>query len=962
MAASVNDASALIDATEARSLFGKNFDEKIWRELTKGSGSASRGEVLKYLTLSTDFVEVRSPSEASPHHFESTDEGTSPRLFSPTSTGDDDDEGPLFESPREEENVSTEKKKKRSASTKNADRFFKHLKLFFQHQREIDALWMTLPSEKLLEIESLDLVQIAQHTFDSIGQQPAIPEGGASKILVPAQTVGALYAAANRARPAYEMFLRRTCKAADIDISKMRVAPLKAISRTLEKAQYEYADRPGAPISWVSDVVRGSVVCDDQDQIVRFLHVLNSKKNNGVTIVKLSNRFRFPTPAGFRDVNVKIRIEPSVVAPALGSEIADAVAHICEIQIHLKQLADFSKEKASHETYKFFRHFFRGNWKEVAEQSRALQSLLDTNANDDQHADDDCGDALHFEAAVKRLLGEENEEEELHINEKKTKRVVQTKKEPSLEKKKKKKTTSATVNALAQLADETLGLHAVAEALYEKLARLLVEETGSKRHVSVGVANMKRGFALLNLCAYDAAVESFKLALTALSSHPEKYVQACAGQGRCLVAKGDLSAAGSLYKQALSVLKQTKMDRRYGGVLLSARMELQIKSGHYGEALKDIAAAEASMKELTTAESPEIGMCWVQRSTALLAQAEDAGFADDKDLKAQLVEAALKEANRAHSLLHRLCGNSSTYLGDALLQKAKTLLVTGAKVDCEEAATVASAAVERITNPLTLAVAHRVKAEALDKVGRLGDARASRRAARDILESHVQKGGEDLVRVLLAESAAYAKTSDVKRAVDLGEEALKKAKDCYGEHHLVLVEALRHVAKLHEDVQNFHLANEHLQRAVQVVYALLGRNCPVRGSFDEVYGIHSFMLKGPPALLRIAGDSHYAVACLAEITRDFKKAIHHYEAASHFLKAARGQDCAAGQRIDSEIKRLQNRISERALHKDVSSRHLTYSPHSRRSFDSPPKTPNSAKKPSASSRSRPAEGRRRRSK
>lgn len=179
---------------------------------------------------------------------------------------------------------------------------------------------------------------------------------------------------------------------------------------------------------------------------------------------------------------------------------------------------------------------------------------------------------------------------------------------------------------------------------------------------------------------------------------------------------------------------------------------------------------------------------------------------------------------------------------------------------------------------------------------------ASRREAANILQAN-GKGSEGLIRVILADSAAYLRTSDVKKALELAETSLQDAIDCYGPNNMVVVNARRHIAKLHEENHSIGQCTEQLESAILALYHLLG----VKESSEDKLAVHGFMLKGPPALTIAAGDTHYAYACVAEHTRDTKKAIHHYKAAALFLRAARGDSCLAAKRIDDELQRLREK-------------------------------------------------------
>ena len=113
---------------------------------------------------------------------------------------------------------------------------------------------------------------------------------------------------------------------------ELKLAPLKGVARAQEKARFDYGDRPH-PISWVCDIVRGCLIVETPQAARVAFDALSN--HDGVDIVKSSNRFKFPTPAGFRDVNVKMRLDPQKVAgSALGSALDQKACPTSSSAIH----------------------------------------------------------------------------------------------------------------------------------------------------------------------------------------------------------------------------------------------------------------------------------------------------------------------------------------------------------------------------------------------------------------------------------------------------------------------------------------------------------------------------------------------------------------------------------------------------------------------------------------------------
>mmetsp|Transcript_14125 Transcript_14125/g.34232 ORF Transcript_14125/g.34232 Transcript_14125/m.34232 type:complete len:361 (+) Transcript_14125:100-1182(+) len=106
---------------------------------------------------------------------------------------------------------------------------------------------------------------------------------------------------------------------------------LKKMFRASEKARDDYSKKePGPPVSWLYDIVRGSVLFGNGSHLLYFLQLLCS--DSSIEIVKSKNRFQNPTLSGYRDWNLHIRI--SITDDDDDGE--DDIQHICELQLHHK--------------------------------------------------------------------------------------------------------------------------------------------------------------------------------------------------------------------------------------------------------------------------------------------------------------------------------------------------------------------------------------------------------------------------------------------------------------------------------------------------------------------------------------------------------------------------------------------------------------------------------------------------
>jgi len=83
------------------------------------------------------------------------------------------------------------------------------------------------------------------------------------------------------------------------------VGRVKSRERALEKAEADYKDKDN-PISYLKDIVRGTVAVDSLDEVVTVLpEVVKAMEAKGYKLLqKPKNNYADPTEAGYRDVNM----------------------------------------------------------------------------------------------------------------------------------------------------------------------------------------------------------------------------------------------------------------------------------------------------------------------------------------------------------------------------------------------------------------------------------------------------------------------------------------------------------------------------------------------------------------------------------------------------------------------------------------------------------------------------------
>ena len=164
-----------------------------------------------------------------------------------------------------------------------------------------------------------------------------------------------LYDAANLAQTEFESFLRQLI--ADVggfNISRdLILPPLKPRDRAFEKAKKEYTHRkPGPPESWMYDIVRASIVC----QTTKQLNELNKWLSKNAHLVQAKNRFFNPVFNGYRDILYHISIP-----------YRDGMAHVCELQVHHKDMYTLNEQNGMIKHYEFFRSCFSNPWRSQAD-------------------------------------------------------------------------------------------------------------------------------------------------------------------------------------------------------------------------------------------------------------------------------------------------------------------------------------------------------------------------------------------------------------------------------------------------------------------------------------------------------------------------------------------------------------------------------------------------------------------
>ena len=116
---------------------------------------------------------------------------------------------------------------------------------------------------------------------------------------------------------------------------QLQVAPLKHLARIVEKT----ALSPTADGSYkaVLDVNRAAIICDNKVHMVDALEAILGCED--LVVVRGKNRWARPTPAGWADLMVNVKL------------VDDPHEHICEVQIIHKKLMAARKDLHGHSSY-----------------------------------------------------------------------------------------------------------------------------------------------------------------------------------------------------------------------------------------------------------------------------------------------------------------------------------------------------------------------------------------------------------------------------------------------------------------------------------------------------------------------------------------------------------------------------------------------------------------------------------
>lgn len=421
------------------------------------------------------------------------------------------------------------------------DQFFDRLQHFFEVRRKVEERAdMVDPSEKLRNLKVKPTsggIQKYNGKFKTEYQQTY----GKTKIV---RNLDDLYDAAESTITALEKVLdNMTDEVNGLDNESIEIADLKPRDRAYEKAKEEYSDRrPGPPESWLYDVVRASVLCKSYKQVVD----VNKWLVKHVHIVSVKNRFLEPAFNGYRDLLFHICI------PYRGK-----LTHICELQVHHKDIKALDQQFGLPKHYEFFRSCFSGPW-------RSQEVILDDLAMMNKYGD--VGGNL-----MTKLL--------------KSKDLDQ-------------------LRLFAGLCREKLDEYDLALELYRRIL-ILQEDLQSQDHESIASTHLSIGLVLGAKGEIDESLVHLQKALSMqesiLGSDHIEYAELLTEIGRVLSKKGNYDGALSKYKKALDI-----REKRFGREHFLVINSLQ-DIGQVFRDLGDFMAADACYRKALKIQESVLG-------------------------------------------------------------------------------------------------------------------------------------------------------------------------------------------------------------------------------------------------------------------------------------------------------------------------------------------------------------------
>jgi tetratricopeptide (TPR) repeat protein len=473
---------------------------------------------------------------------------------------------------------------------------------------------------KYLEVDELQTIAKFQLTTDSGGIETDSDDKFEFKTeyqqhsikAEPVKTLQELYAAAKIIKPIYQDTITRivdqVCEALgdQKDTVEVDFAPLKGRDRAQAKADDDYSKRnPGPCISWLFDIVRGSIKFSTCEQVAKFVELV--QEDPSIHIVKAKNRFATPTLTGYRDLNLCIQVDTH-----------QGFKHICEIQIHHGAIKFMDTQLKSHVHYEYFRSYFAG----------ATDSLKDR--LDDLKAISHCGAV--DESFLHELL--ENSTDEVRLEK------------------------------LGDLFRDQLCEYHWALEFYRK-ALEIKKKTLGEEHSDVANAYSNMAVVLRSQGKLDDAMELYRKALEikkkTLGEDHSSVAETYNNMGLVLLdSQGNLDDAMELHRKALEIKKKTLGEDHSSVAMTYNNMANVLKSqGKLDDAMELYWKALEIMKKTLGEDHPTVACTYNNMGLVLQSQGK---LEDAMELHRKALEIYKKTLGEEHSSVASTYNNMASVL------------------------------------------------------------------------------------------------------------------------------------------------------------------------------------------------------------------------------------------------------------------------------------------------------------
>ncbi|KAL3940527.1 MAG: hypothetical protein SGBAC_004955 [Bacillariaceae sp.] len=537
-----------------------------------------------------------------------------------------------------------------------------------------------------------------------------------------------------------------------LDDDNIEYPDLKPRDRAYKKAKEEYRHRiPGPPESWIYDVVRASVICKSFKQVSD----VNKWLSKHAHIVSGKNRFAEPSFTGYRDMMYH------VLVPVEGE-----LAHICELQIHHKDIKALAEQSGLPKHYEFFRSCFAGD----VYQGDVLQDLammnkygtVDRKLMDVLKESQDAAQLKMFAELFREKL--EEFDSALHLYQRISGIQLGMKDDKSI---------AETYYNIAL----TMGATGDVDGSIKNFNKALViqENVLGSEHIAVAETNSQIGHMLCKKCNFSKALKKYQKALRireANSNDNFVVVESLKDIGLAQERMGEYLAAEESYRKALemqeSFLGDVHPDAAATRHLIG---NVLCEYGDYTKAMDEhrlalsIRETEVGKNNLMTAEShTDIGIVLTHRG--------DYEVAEWRHRKALKIRETLRGKE------HEECAISLKYLGDLLCRKKDW---EGAINELTRAQGVLNK-VYGMDHPNSCASYIDLGNAYLEK-GIVDKALQEFRRAKGLLETTLGRDHPETVAAYSALGRAYTLQGDSVQALNLLQTALEALEEALGKDH-----------------------------------------------------------------------------------------------------------------------------------------------------------------------------------